>query len=132
MRRRSMIEWMLVTGALLVCAIVRLLIACNRQPPAPVRLEPTDIGFQFSINPDGELVELMSSSGQDLLSTQVTEPGETRVLIPDVDLVIESYDYRFESGNKLIIEATSDPKLLLDSIHSQPSEFSNLSFRLAM
>ena len=79
------------------------LTSCDLQPTPTLNGSSS---LTFTVDPQVGIVSLAQASGSALDVQTATAPGENRVLVNGVDLELVSYSSRFESGNRLIIEAS--------------------------
>jgi uncharacterized repeat protein (TIGR01451 family) len=88
----------------LVFSVALLLLAACGQDTQPEAAAP---GFSFSIDPAAESVNLTSADAQALKTLQIGEcgSGSPRVLFPEEELALTSYDAVFLPGNMLEITA---------------------------
>lgn len=112
------------TVSLTLLALFALfLVSCSKSTPP----EPSLATFDFEIDPKDETVTLRMKDATSLLAPSAT--GEPRTLQPNTELKLENFRYQFQSGNKLIIDATF--KNVTDALaFTQPFGFTASSWNI--
>jgi len=83
-----------------------VLVACRQTSSSQVDQSKRFSTLHFEVAPSKGLVALEPSDVDSLDLSTVTEPGETRILVDGVDSELADYSYEFQSGNRLVIEAS--------------------------